>query len=77
MQQENNIKAEMARYGLTTQEMAKAIGVSMATFSLKVNGKRVWNVIEANRMVKFFAGLGSDVTLDSLFGAITHQRKAG
>lgn len=33
------LKAEMARSGITTQEVAKCIGKTVGTTSLKINGK--------------------------------------
>lgn len=36
----NELKAQMARYGDSNLKLAKALGISEATFSCKLNGKR-------------------------------------
>ena len=41
-----NLKAEIARAGLTTSEMADAIGVKYATLWRLLNGKRQWRLGE-------------------------------
>lgn len=41
-----NLKAEIARAGLTNQEMADAIGVKYATVWRLLNGKRQWRLGE-------------------------------
>ena len=63
-----NIKAEMARYGLSGTSIADSLGISMSSFSLKVNGKRDWTVSEAVKLVSLFSELsGSEVSMDYLF----------
>lgn len=64
-----NLKAEVARAGLTNQEMADAIGVKYATAWRLLNGKRPWRLGE---MVAIQSELeernGAAYTLDYLFG---------
>lgn len=64
-----NLKAEIARAGLTNQEMADAIGVKYATAWRLLNGKRPWRLGE---MVAIQSELeernDATYTLDYLFG---------
>lgn len=41
------VRAEIARAGLTHQEVADAIGIAKATFSRKVNGETPFSVVDA------------------------------
>ena len=63
-----NLKAEIARAGLTTSEMADALGAKYATVWRLLNGKRPWRLGE---MVAIQSELeernGADYTLDYLF----------
>ena len=63
-----NLKAEIARAGLTNQEMADAIGVKYATMWRLLNGKRPWRLGE---MVAIQSELedhnSATYTLDYLF----------
>lgn len=65
----NNLKAEIARAGLTNSEMADAIGVKYTTLWRLLNGKRQWRIGE---MVAIQSELEvcNDATysLDYLFG---------
>lgn len=64
-----NLKAEIARTGLTNSEMAGAIGVKYATLWRLLNGKRQWRLGE---MMTIQSELeernGAAYTLDYLFG---------
>ena len=64
-----NLKAEIARAGLTNSEMADELGVKYATAWRLLNGKRPWRLGE---MVAIQSELeernGADYTLDYLFG---------
>lgn len=64
-----NLKAEIARAGLTNSEMAEALGVKYATLWRLLNGKRQWRLGE---MVAIQSELeernGAAYTLDYLFG---------
>lgn len=42
-----NLKAEMARAGITGQDLAEKLGVTSGTFSMKLNGKRGFTLDEA------------------------------
>lgn len=63
-----NLKAEIARAGLTSSEMADALGVKYATVWRLLNGKRPWRLGE---MVAIKSELeernGAAYTLDYLF----------
>ena len=59
-----NLKAEMARAGITQQEMARRLGMTPATLSLKLNGKAKFSLSDAN-LIK--TALGVDIPLDELF----------
>lgn len=65
----NNLKAEIARAGLTSQEMADAIGAKYATVWRLLNGKQQFRLGE---MVAIQSELeernGAAYTLDYLFG---------
>lgn len=64
-----NLKAEIARAGMTNSEMADAIGVKYATLWRLLNGKRQWRLGE---MMAIQSELeernGAAYTLDYLFG---------
>ena len=58
------IKGEMARHGMTANDLAAALGISTASFSLKMTGKRDWKLSEA---FKIQALLAPDKTINELF----------
>lgn len=64
-----NLKAEIARAGLTNPEMEDVIGVKYATLWRLLNGKRQWRLAE---MMAIQSELeernGAYYTLDYLFG---------
>lgn len=64
-----NLKAEVARAGLTNSEVADAIGVKYPTLWRLLNGKRQWRLVE---MVALQSELeernDATYTLDYLFG---------
>lgn len=64
-----NLKAEIARAGLTNSEVAEALGTKYATIWRLLNGKRQWRLGE---MVAIQSELeernGATYTLDYLFG---------
>ena len=64
-----NLKAEIARSGLTNTEIEDVIGVKYATLWRLLNGKRQWRLAE---MVAIQSELeernGAAFTLDYLFG---------
>lgn len=64
-----NLKAEIARSGLTNAEMADAIGVKYATLWRLLSGKRQWRLGEM-MAIKSELEVCNDATysLDYLFG---------
>lgn len=64
-----NLKAEIARAGLTNTEVADAIGVKYPTMWRLLNGKRQWRLVE---MIALQSELeersNATYTLDYLFG---------
>lgn len=64
----NNVRAEMARYGLTGGDVAKALNLTRNTVSRKLQGKREWTVLEGLNLVDLFNSMGANITLDDLFG---------
>ena len=62
-----NIRAEMARYSLTIEHLAKLLGISAMSVSNKLNQKTPWGLAEAKKLVDIFNSRGSNYTLDSLF----------
>lgn len=64
-----NLKAEIARAGLTNQGMADALGVKYATVWRLLNGKRPWRLGEMAAIQSELEGRnGATYTLDYLFG---------
>lgn len=64
-----NLKAEIARAGLTNQEMADAIGAKYATAWRLLNGKRQWRLGEMLAIQSELEGRNdATYTLDYLFG---------
>ena len=59
-----NIEAEIARNGLTRKQIAKKLGLSNSTESLKLNGKANITLGEAIEIKKI---LKTDMTLENLF----------
>nr|DAF35454.1 MAG TPA: helix-turn-helix domain protein [Caudoviricetes sp.] len=64
-----NLKAEIARAGLTNSEMAEALGVKYATVWRLLNGKRQFRLGEMMALQSELEGRNSATyTLDYLFG---------
>ena len=59
-----NLKAEMARKGLTVEGLSLVSGISFSTLSSKLNGKRKMTYSEA---VKIKQALNVDIPLEVLF----------
>lgn len=59
-----NLRAEIARLGLTMADVAQAIGVSTTHFSLKMTGKFGFTLAEAFAIKKF---LKTKLSIDELF----------
>ena len=63
-----NLKAEIARTGMTTAECAEAAGVSLATFYRLINGGSEWKLGEMLQMSTAIAQHNGHAGLDYLFG---------
>lgn len=64
-----NLKAEIARTGLTNPEIADAIGVKYCTLWRLLSGKRQWRLGEMMAIQSELEGRnGATYTLDYLFG---------
>ena len=64
-----NLKAEVARAGLTNSEVADAIGVKYPTLWRLLNGKRQWRLGEMMALQSELEGRSNATyTLDYLFG---------
>ena len=64
-----NLKAEIARAGLTNSEMEDAIGVKYSTLWRLLNGKRQWRLGEMMAIQSELEGRNdATYTLDYLFG---------
>ncbi len=59
-----NLEAEMARSGFTRFRLAKELGITPTTLSLKLNGKSNLSLKECVRIKKI---LGTNKTVDYLF----------
>lgn len=59
-----NLEAERARRNITLADLGEALGVTVGTISLKLNGKYPITFDEA---VKIKARIGCDVPLEVLF----------
>lgn len=59
-----NLRAEMARAGVSGAEVAKMLGITAGTFSQKSNGKNEFSLDEAKTIKDM---LGVDMPLDELF----------
>ena len=64
-----NLKAEIARAGLTNSDMEDVIGVKYATLWRLLNGKRQWRLCEMMALQSELEERnGAAYTLDYLFG---------
>lgn len=64
-----NLKAEVARAGLTSSEVADAIGVKYPTLWRLLNGKRQWRLVEMMALQSELEERNdATYTLDYLFG---------
>lgn len=60
----SNLEAEMARFKITQAQLAKELGITATTLSLKLNGKSNLSLKEC---VKIKQILGTDESVDYLF----------
>jgi transcriptional regulator with XRE-family HTH domain len=49
-----NLRAEIARRGYTLNDFGKIIGVSPGAISLKLNGKRDFDIVEVKKICEHF-----------------------
>ena len=49
-----NLKAEMARRGYTNNDLGKVIGVKGEAVSLKLSGKRDFDILEVKKICEHF-----------------------
>ena len=59
-----NLRGEMAKFGVTGNELAAVLKIRPATFSEKMNGKSDFTLTEAT-LIKSY--LGTALTLEELF----------
>jgi len=57
-----NLKAEMARRGVTVQDLAELTGVTTVTIRNKLSGKSKWTIDDADTIARYF-----DTTIEYLF----------
>lgn len=66
--QYRNLAAEMVRADMTAVEISHNLELSEATFSLKMNGKRIWKLKEMTMIQDMInQKLDKNYTLDYLF----------
>lgn len=63
-----NLKAEIARAGMTACECAEAAGVSPGTFYRLLNGSSEWRLDEMLKLSRAIAMKNGRTGLDYLFG---------
>lgn len=59
-----NAKAELVRVGLTLADVSESLGGTVATWSLRLNGKALISLVDAKRFKKF---VNSNLPLEVLF----------
>ncbi len=62
-----NFKAEKARHGKTTQDVADLLGISRQAMTSRIIGKVDLRLKEAKKIVDYFNQLGSRTSVDDLF----------
>ncbi len=65
----NNLRAEMARYGITLEILSGELGLTKASISHKMTGKKSWTLVEAIKIRDYFNDLAGEQrhTVDNLF----------
>lgn len=66
-----NLNAEMARKGITSTYLARMLGMTPTTLSLKLNGKSELSLKQA---VQIKAILGVDIPLEVLFAGMETEK---
>ncbi len=72
-----DLRAVMAKYGLTSEDLAEVTGSCYATFNRKLNMKREFTFSEILAVTNYFRELGEDCTAESLFFNWKLRRKEG
>lgn len=67
-----NLDVEMAKLRITRQKLAKLIGITPTTLSLKLNGKSKISLAECIEIKK---ALGSEQSIEELFFIETDRRQ--
>lgn len=63
----NRLAGKRTTYGITQQEMADMLGISLSGYNKKENGKCKFDIIEVNSILKFLQALDNSVTYDTIF----------
>ncbi len=75
--EKNNVRAEMARFGITISEMAQMMEMAPGTFSQKLNGKKEWTFAEVIKVETILNSYGAEVEWRYLFKDIYDKVKEG
>lgn len=64
-----NLKAEMARYGITSEALSSVLGMSRPNLYNKINGKNAWTLADMKSVQNYLNDNSNGVsyTLDYLF----------
>ncbi len=62
-----NLRAEMVRYGIKTQDIADRLGVNQRTIHNKLKGSTEWTVPEAVVVCEMFVEHGKYFAIEELF----------
>lgn len=68
-----NLNAEMARKGVTITNLAKQLGITPTTLSMKLNGKSELSLRQAFQIKRI---LGVDIPLETLFACNESEKTA-
>ena len=61
------LRAIMAKYGFTMQQMGGIIGNTYQTFSKKLDEESEFSFSDMVKIKDYFKGIGEDVTIDKIF----------
>ena len=61
------LRALMARHGITQAEMSSVCGITYRTFTKKIRGLADFTISEMWKIKDYFAGLDSEKTIDEIF----------
>ncbi|MGN6245160.1 MAG: helix-turn-helix domain-containing protein [Motilibacteraceae bacterium] len=64
-----NVRAEMARRGLSQTDVAAILGVSQVSVSARLRGKVAWRIDDLTALARHFGMPVADLLDDSLGGA--------